>query len=62
MLVAMFVALALVFCTSGCGGISASQSVSPASFFLPGILKANPATTNAPVAFMEKSVTLAVAK
>ncbi len=26
----------------GCGGINASHSVSPASFFLPGLLKADP--------------------
>jgi hypothetical protein len=27
---------------TGCGGINASHSVSPASFFLPGLLKAEP--------------------
>jgi hypothetical protein len=27
---------------TGCGGINASHSVSPASFFLPGLLKADP--------------------
>ncbi|HTJ00798.1 MAG TPA: hypothetical protein VL527_18090 [Dongiaceae bacterium] len=27
---------------SGCGGINASQSVSPASFFLPGLMQADP--------------------
>ena len=27
---------------AGCGGINASQSVSPASFFLPGIMKTAP--------------------
>ena len=32
---------------AGCGGINASQSVSPASFFLPGLLK-NDAPTNTP--------------
>jgi hypothetical protein len=26
----------------GCGGIRASHSISPASFFLPGLLKADP--------------------
>jgi hypothetical protein len=31
---------------AGCGGINASQSVSPASFFLPGLLKACPPSTN----------------
>jgi hypothetical protein len=31
---------------AGCGGINASQSVSPASFLLPGIIKNDPACTN----------------
>jgi hypothetical protein len=34
---AMFVAIAMA--TGGCGGISASQSVSPMDFLLPGIIK-----------------------
>jgi len=35
---------------AGCAGINASTSVSPASFFLPGLMKADPpAATNAPV-------------
>jgi hypothetical protein len=33
---------ALLLLAGGCGGINASQSVSPASFFLPGLLKADP--------------------
>jgi hypothetical protein len=33
---------ALMLVGAGCGGISASKSVSPASFFLPGLLKADP--------------------
>jgi hypothetical protein len=37
---AVFVALLLG--GAGCGGFSASKSVSPASFFLPGLLKADP--------------------
>jgi hypothetical protein len=44
----------LVFLTlfgAGCSGINASTSVSPATFFLPGLMKADPpAATNAPVA------------
>jgi hypothetical protein len=39
---------------AGCSGINSSQSVSPLDFFLPGMghfLKADPAPTNAPVAF-----------
>jgi hypothetical protein len=36
---------------AGCAGINASTSVSPATFFLPGLMKADPpAATNAPVA------------
>lgn len=38
---------ALVLTSAGCSGINGSQSVSPASFFLPGLLK-NDAPTNAP--------------
>jgi hypothetical protein len=32
----------LVWLVAGCGGISSSQSVSPATFLLPGLLKAEP--------------------
>jgi len=43
--------------TAGCGGISASKTVSPLDFFMPGIMKNDaPAGTNAPVA----SVTIPV--
>jgi hypothetical protein len=36
---------------AGCSGINTGGSVSPASFFLPGLMKADPpAATNAPVA------------
>ena len=31
--------LAVVACGAGCSGIRASHSISPASFFLPGLLK-----------------------
>jgi hypothetical protein len=34
--------VSLALLGAGCGGINASQSVSPASFFLPGIMKADP--------------------
>lgn len=44
----------LVFTTlavAGCSGVNASGTVSPASFFLPGMLKADPqAVPNTPVA------------
>jgi hypothetical protein len=32
----------MILLLAGCGGINASPSVSPASFFLPGLLKAEP--------------------
>jgi len=36
---------------AGCSGINAGTTVSPASFFLPGLLKTDPpAAINAPVA------------
>ncbi|HEV2394272.1 MAG TPA: hypothetical protein VG146_18120 [Verrucomicrobiae bacterium] len=36
-------ALALLLATvAGCGGLTASKSISPASFFLPGFLQADP--------------------
>lgn len=31
--------LLLALAASGCGGITASPSISPASFFLPGLMK-----------------------
>jgi hypothetical protein len=37
---ATFVALAMV--VDGCGGISASRTVSPLDFLLPGLMKASP--------------------
>jgi len=33
---------AMLLMVAGCGGIRASKSISPASFFLPGLLKADP--------------------
>ena len=58
---AMFVALALA--TGGCGGINASQSVSPLDFLLPGIIKNNPApNTNMPAGFVKDSNVLASAR
>ena len=55
---AMLTAVALS--GAGCGGINASQSVSPASFFLPGLLKANPPSTNSlPVMPVENSTEIA---
>ena len=35
---------------AGCSGINTGTSVSPASFFLPGLMQADPPAANAPVA------------
>jgi hypothetical protein len=53
--------LTLVLAGAGCSGINASQSVSPASFFLPGLLK-NDAPTNAPALTPGISVQIAAVK
>ena len=50
---------------AGCSGVHQSGSVSPLDFFLPGaghFLKADPAPTNAPVAFPEISTEVATVK
>jgi hypothetical protein len=48
---------------AGCGGISASRTVSPLDFFLPGLIKNDVSpVTNAPVAIIVKSDDLAFAK
>jgi hypothetical protein len=36
----------LVLSVAGCGGISATKSISPASFLIPGFLKATPPPAN----------------
>jgi hypothetical protein len=55
---AMLMAVALL--GAGCGGINASQSVSPASFFLPGLMKAGPPSTNSlPVVQVDNSTEIA---
>ena len=61
MLLAMIVALALS--TGGCGGINASQTVSPLNFLLPGIMKNNVAPgTNALAVLPNNSNELASVK
>ena len=54
--------MALVLLSAGCSGINAGASVSPASFFLPGLLKADSPQTNAPVSFPETSKEFAQAE
>jgi hypothetical protein len=53
--------LTLPFFLGGCGGVNTGTSVSPATFFLPGLLR-NDAPTNAPVAAPEASKEFASAK
>ncbi len=44
--------LPLPFLTGGCGGVNAGTTVSPATFFLPGLLRNDTApATNAPNVF-----------
>jgi hypothetical protein len=56
-------ALALPMLLSGCGGVNAGTSVSPASFFLPGLLRNDtPRATNAPAVFPSNTPVFASAK
>jgi len=50
---------ALPLLMTGCGGISASRTVSPLDFLLPGILRADPPQTNAPVVLAKNPVEIA---
>jgi hypothetical protein len=54
--------MALALFGAGCSGINAGTTISPASFFLPGILKADPPKTNAPASFPETSKEFASTK
>ncbi len=54
--------MALALGGTGCAGINASQSVSPASFFLPGLLKADLPSTNAPAAWPDNSREVALTR
>jgi hypothetical protein len=48
---------------AGCSGINAGGNVSPATFFMPGLMKADPpAATPAPVAAVVPSHQLALAR
>ena len=50
---------AFVLFGAGCGGVNTGGSVSPASFFLPGLMRNDaPVATNAPVARSESSFEL----
>jgi hypothetical protein len=44
---------ALLVLTAGCSGLNATQSISPASFLLPGLLKADPAPATGDVTLPE---------
>jgi hypothetical protein len=53
----------LTLCGAGCSGINTGGTVSPATFFLPGLMKADPpAATNAPVAVSARFQQLAQAR
>jgi hypothetical protein len=47
---------------SGCGGIAASQAISPLDFLLPGILKNDVPQTNAPLVVIERPAEVASAR
>jgi hypothetical protein len=53
----LLAAMPLLF--AGCGGISASRTISPLDFLLPGLIKADPPQTNAPVVFVRHPVEIA---
>jgi hypothetical protein len=55
------VLLAALPLVTGCSGINTTQSVSPATFFLPGLLK-NDAPTNAPSLSPPNSIEIAAAR
>ena len=61
MLLLAMAAVSVLAC-AGCGGINANQSVSPASFFLPGLMKADSPSTNMPVALPEPSEEVALTR
>jgi hypothetical protein len=53
----------LLLVVAGCSGINTGASVSPASFFLPGLMKADPpASTPLPVAAAASFNQLALAR
>ena len=54
-------ATALLTLTVGCSGINHTHSVSPASFFLPGLLKADPTPATNEMTLPEPSATKQVA-
>jgi hypothetical protein len=57
--------VALALLGAGCGGINASQGVSPLDFLMPGaghFLKVEPSATNAPASFPEIPAELALNK
>jgi len=56
-------ALSLPLLLSGCGGVNAGTTVSPASFFLPGLLRNDtPPATNAPAILHPNDPVFASAK
>jgi len=49
-------------CAAGCSGVHQSGSVSPATFFLPGIMKAEPPKTVNPVSLPDPAKEFACVK
>ena len=47
--------IAVAVTLTGCGGVSASHAVSPASFFLPGLVKNQSSTEGSQKSFIEAS-------
>jgi hypothetical protein len=60
-LLCLFLLAALPLVVTGCSGLNAGGSVSPASFLLPGLLK-NETPTNAPALTPPVSTELAIAR
>ena len=52
----------LTLAGAGCSGINTGGSVSPASFFLPGLMKADPPAPAAPVAVSAPGPQFALAR
>lgn len=52
---AFIAGIAVAVTLTGCGGVSASHAVSPASFFLPGLVKNQTSTHDSQESFIEVS-------
>ncbi len=57
-----FAALLLILSCTGCGGINAEGSVSPATFLLPGLMRVEPESPAAPDSALPSTPPLTVAQ